>query len=307
MDLLLSRLSGTTKPLNIEPRDIFMALPQREKGYEYPRDVQTEVWEKWSKARSQKDCIIKMNTGSGKTVVGLLILQSCLNEGKGPAIYVVPDNYLVSQVCSEARKIGVTVTDNRDDYMYTEKKAILVTNIYNIINGRSVFGMRQSSNYPIGSILFDDVHACIDTITDSFSIRIPADHELYGKLVKLFETQWKDYDSRSYYDIVNYCDPVKSALIPYWIWQEKQSEIYELLALYCTNEEKNKNIYFNLPLIKDNLNTCDCFVTCNNIEIIPEGINLSLIKSLENAQRRIFMSATLADDSVFISTLGLRQ
>ena len=38
-----------------------------------------------------------MNTGGGKTVVGLLMLKSCLNEGVGPAVYVTPDNYLVSQ------------------------------------------------------------------------------------------------------------------------------------------------------------------------------------------------------------------
>ncbi len=44
-----------------------------------------------------------MNTGSGKTTVGLLMLQSCLNEGVGPAVYVVPDNYLVNQVCDEAK------------------------------------------------------------------------------------------------------------------------------------------------------------------------------------------------------------
>lgn len=44
-----------------------------------------------------------MNTGSGKTVAGLMILQSCLNEEKGPAVYVVPDNYLVAQVCEEAK------------------------------------------------------------------------------------------------------------------------------------------------------------------------------------------------------------
>lgn len=30
-----------------------------------------------------------MNTGSGKTVVGLMILQSCLSEGKSAAVYVV--------------------------------------------------------------------------------------------------------------------------------------------------------------------------------------------------------------------------
>ncbi len=57
-----------------------------------------------------------MNTGSGKTVVGLMILQSCLNEGKGPAIYVVPDKYLVAQVCDEAKKLGILAVTDKDDY-----------------------------------------------------------------------------------------------------------------------------------------------------------------------------------------------
>lgn len=53
-----------------------------------------------------------MNTGSGKTVVALLILQSCLNENKGPAVYVVPDSYLVSQVIEQAIQLGIaTATD----------------------------------------------------------------------------------------------------------------------------------------------------------------------------------------------------
>lgn len=94
----LSKLANASTKKVIEPREIFMSLPQRAKEYAYPRDVQTEVWKKWFENRNQKNNIIKMNTGSGKTVVGLTILQSCLNEGKGPAVYVVPDKYLVKQV-----------------------------------------------------------------------------------------------------------------------------------------------------------------------------------------------------------------
>lgn len=90
---------------HLNPRDIFMSLPSKDKKYAYPRDVQSEVWNKWFEHRNDKDNIIKMNTGSGKTTVGLLMLQSCLNEGVGPAVYVVPDNYLVNQVCDEAKKI----------------------------------------------------------------------------------------------------------------------------------------------------------------------------------------------------------
>ena len=307
MASLLSKLSGTTKSVPIEPREIFMALPQKDKRYEYPRDVQSEVWKKWFDVRNEKNCIIKMNTGSGKTVVGLMILQSCLNEGKGPAVYVVPDNYLVSQVCEEAKKLGILTATDRDDYSYTENKAILVTTIFSLVNGHSVFGMRQTNNYPIGSILMDDVHACLDTITTQYSIKIPSTHDLYKEIIDLFAEQWKGYNSSSYINIVENSDPAKNAVIPFWMWQEKQTEVYTLLSKYNNDEERNHCIYFNLPLLDDSLLTCDCFVTARNIEIVPEGISVSKIKNFMSAQRRIFMSATLSDDSVFTSAIGLHK
>lgn len=105
MPINFSKLTSSTSQVSLEPRDIFMALPTKDKNYGYPRDVQTEVWKQWFAKRDEKNVIIKMNTGSGKTVVGLTILQSSLNEGKGPAVYIVPDNYLVQQVCSEAKNL----------------------------------------------------------------------------------------------------------------------------------------------------------------------------------------------------------
>ena len=307
MASLLSKLSGSTKSVSIEPREIFMALPKKDKRYEYPRDVQSEVWKKWFDVRNEKNCIIKMNTGSGKTVVGLMILQSCLNEGKGPAVYVVPDNYLVAQVCKEAKDLGILTSTDRDDYSYTENKAILVTTIYSLVNGHSVFGMRQTNNYPIGSILMDDVHACLDTITTQYSIKIPSTHNLYEEIIDLFSEQWKGYNSSSYINIIESGDPTKNAVIPFWLWQEKQTEVYTLLSKYNKDEERNHCIYFNLPLLDDSLLTCDCFVTARNIEIVPEGISIAKIKSFMSAQRRIFMSATLSDDSVFTTAIGLLE
>lgn len=170
---LLSQLVATPVPQLIHPREIFMALPSKDKQYQYPRDVQAEVWDRWFSIRDKRNTIIKMNTGSGKTIVGLLILQSCLNEGKGPAVYVVPDRYLVNQVCEEAKKLNIRAVSDRDDYFYSTNQAILVTTIHALVNGHSVFGMRATQNYPIGSILLDDVHACMGTISSQFSIKIP--------------------------------------------------------------------------------------------------------------------------------------
>lgn len=307
MPSLLSKLSGTPKSKLIEPREIFMSLPIKDKRYEYPRDVQSEVWKKWFDNRDQKNTIIKMNTGSGKTVVGLMILQSCLNEGKGPAIYVVPDKYLVAQVCNEAAKLGILAVTDRDDYNYTENKAILVAPIHALVNGRSVFGMRSSNNYPIGTTLLDDVHACLDTITSQFSIHISSGHELYDKLIALIESLWKAYDSTAYTNIVEMEDSQKTALLPFWIWQEKQSEIYRLLKEYDNDAKENHCIFFSLPLLLECLQFCSCIITSRAIEITPKGIPISKIISFENASRRIFMSATLADDSVFVSALGMKK
>jgi replicative superfamily II helicase len=46
--------------------------------------------------------VIKQNTGGGKTVIGLLIAQSTLNEGVGKAVYLAPDTYLAGRVRQEA-------------------------------------------------------------------------------------------------------------------------------------------------------------------------------------------------------------
>ena len=80
----------------INPTEIFMSLPEKSAKYAYLRNVQAEVLDQWFLQRDRKDNIIKMNTGSGKTTVALLILKSCLNEHGGHAAYVVPDNYLVA-------------------------------------------------------------------------------------------------------------------------------------------------------------------------------------------------------------------
>lgn len=301
---LLSKLNSNTKAKAIEPREIFMTLPFKPPGYGYPRDVQSEVWKKWYEIRNEKNVILKMNTGSGKTVVGLMILQSSLNEGKGPAIYAVPDAFLVKQVLDEAKRFGIQATENKDDYGYSNSKSILVTTIQSIVNGRSAFGMREyGNNYPIGSIIIDDVHACMDKINNQYMIRLEAGTDVYDGLISIFAEYLKDYNPRSYIDVVEMGDCRKTLLVPYWEWQKRQDEVYRLLSGY--NNNQYTGIFFGLPLIEGCLETCDCIITAKAIEISPKGIDIAKIESLSGASRRVFMSATLSDDSVFISSLGL--
>jgi replicative superfamily II helicase len=98
-----------------------------------------------------------MNTGSGKMLVGLLLLQSSLNEGLGPAVYICPDNHLVEQVIKEAADLGVITTKDPRDPKFLSGNVILIINIDKLVNGRSVFGVgSQGAVIPIGTLIFDD-------------------------------------------------------------------------------------------------------------------------------------------------------
>ena len=58
---------------------------------------QAQVLEEWFKRRNtDRDIVIKLNTGGGKTLVGLLIAQSILNEHHEPVIYLSPTVQLVT-------------------------------------------------------------------------------------------------------------------------------------------------------------------------------------------------------------------
>lgn len=300
MPIDFSKLNSNPIEKIIHPREIFMSLSSKNKKYSYPRDVQSEVWNKWFENKNNKDNIIKMNTGSGKTVVGLLILKSCLHEGKGPAVYVVPDSYLINQVKNEALDLGINITDSENDQNYLRGKSILIINIHKLINGKSVFGMRSHDNIPIKSILIDDVHACLNTTESQFTIEIPRDNVMYDSIFSLFKEDLEIQYENKYLDLID-DEPNTSLLVPFWIWQNKYHEVNKML-----HEQRNNDfLKFTYPLISDCLKLCSCIISSKKIEISPKSIPIDKISNFSNAERRIFMSATLSDDSILVSHFNI--
>ncbi len=292
-------MNSNQKPIN--PRDIFMRLSQKTEKYQYPRDVQGEVWKQWFEQRNNKDTIIKMNTGSGKTVVALMILQSCLNEGVGPAMYVVPDKYLVKQVMEQAGELGIKVVASETDLDYQRKKAILVTNIQKMVNGKSVFGLREENNYTIGSIIIDDMHACVGTIQEQFMVVIPKEDTMYDAITKLFYDVMNMQAEGRFADIIEERTVFDNMLVPFWSWQDKSKEVYKILR----ENSETECLRFKWNLIKDSLKLSHCYISAKGISIVPNCTPMHKIRSFDDAKRRIYMSATLPDDSPFMTVMGI--
>lgn len=292
-----SSLSNNTA---ISPRDIFTSLPSKDSKFQYPRDVQGQVWEKWFENRDKHTNIIKMNTGSGKTSVGIILLKSCLNEGVGPAVYIVPDKYLVKQVVEEANCLGILVTTDENSPAFLTNQAILVTNIFKLVNGRSVFGVGDEVKIQIGSLVIDDAHTCLATIEDQFTLSIPYDNPAYSELFNAFKTSMETQSIARAKEI-EYGDYNSYVRVPFWSWHEGLSNVITILLKHREHED----LKFTWPLIKDHLKLSKCVVSAKKIEISPHCIPIQMIPSIVNAERRIFMTATLVDESILASHFGV--
>lgn len=285
-----------------DPQKLFQALPSKDKKYAYLRDVQGDVLGKWFDAEKQKDTIIKMNTGSGKTTVGLLLLKSNLNEGIHPAAYFAPDNYLCSQVEAEAKALGLEFTDDPRSAVYLTGRAILIADIRVLFNGNSKFGVGRDQEIGLGAVVIDDAHACLATVEGQFTLQLPRAEAAFQPLLDLFADDMRTQSEVGTQEVI---DGVERSLVqvPYWAWQDKITAVAGILNKHLAE----KPAKFQWPLIKEDLAACSCFFTSGGVEISSRCLPTDVIPSFQKATRRLYMTATLADDSILVSDFGIEQ
>ena len=172
----------------VAPTDIYQTLDRAsDKGPLRP--AQKSILDEWDRSRrSERDVIIKMHTGQGKTLIGLLILQSKLNQEVGPAVYLCPNNHLVDQTVTQAKQFGIQCSTAEGELPteFLESQQILVTSVQKLFNGLTKFKLAQQSQ-PVGALVMDDCHACIDAIRENCVIKLPRSHRAYASLLTLFE------------------------------------------------------------------------------------------------------------------------
>lgn len=297
---------GSANPAasTIDPKRLFRALP-KPKGsrFKFPHDIQTEVWNQWFIRRNEPDLILKMNTGSGKTVVGLVIARSSLNEDNGPAAYLVPNTQLQSQVAETADALGIQWTDNPRDPTFRQGEAVLICTIHTMYNGLTRFGLEgRGQPMDVGTVVIDDAHACIPIIAEQFSMTLPKDSKAYKRLFAVFSDVLKA-QSLSGWTAITKEEGTQAVPVPYWAWRKELADSYA--SLDAVTEEESKDHKFVWPLIQNQLALCDVAFSPSEVEIRLPYPDLSVVPSFARARRRIYMTATLADDGVLITQMGV--
>ncbi len=295
------RLSGKKAERATDPVKLYDTLDRaHDKGPLRP--AQLAVLQTWFSAhRGDRDVIVKLHTGQGKTLIGLLMLQSQLNSGKGPALYLCPDNFLIDQSIEQAKQFGIATCQAApelpDEFLNGDK--ILVTSVQKLFNGLTKFGLNKKS-IKVGTLLMDDAHACADTIREACRIRIPKEEPAYDALKTLFAGDLEQQGLGTFADINN---GKRDALlpVPYWAWIEREAEVAKILAAHT----ERMSVKFAWPLLKNILGHCQCVVSGVALEIEPHIPPLAAFGSYADASHRIFMSATVTDDAFLVKGLQL--
>ncbi len=291
-----------------DPESLFRDLPitslDVQNLWSHQADILREYNEKFIESN---DIAIELPTGTGKTLVGLLIGEFRRRAFDERVLYLCPTKQLAYQVQTQASKYGIrshvfvgskhkfSVPDYNE---YASSKAIAISTYSGLFNINPKF---TDSNV----IILDDAHAGENYIASLWSVEINRfDHEeLFHKIISLFEKslsvtlvqtiQEKD---------VGYTPEDSVDMIPAPALWEHLDSLTSLIE-----ENPNESYSYSWSLIKEHLAACNVFISWHNILIrpwIPPTLNHF---PFANSKQRIYMSATLGASGELERITGIQK
>ncbi len=298
----LGRKERPTAPIN--PINIFETLPSLAGT---PNDLwrgQANALNEWDRVREKRDVLISLNTGAGKTIVGLLIAQSLVNEGLENVIYVCSTIDLIEQTSKEATRIGIEhstrVRASYSNDLFETGKAFCITTYAALFNGLS--SIRR--NFFPGAIIFDDAHVAESLLRDSFTLRIDIrdDEVIFEEIAKLFKPHFKDLGIRGRFaDSLDRSKQYTAFVAPGGLYERTE----QLLEIFHRHSVKsNKKYKFSYAWLEDRLNSCAAIFTRGVFELSPPFLPSLALDIFEQNIRRIYLSATLQSQIEFVRAFG---
>jgi hypothetical protein len=285
-----------------DPQEIFNKLTLRG-SIENIWQPQAEALQRWHEKRPNPDIVVQMNTGGGKTFVGLLIAQSIVNETKGRVLYVCPNNQLIEQIEDCAREIGLTPA-TRYKGAWNSREEFETGNTFCITNYASVFhGISIFRDDGIDALIFDDAHVAENVIRGQFTIKIPYNHEAFGKILHMFRDHFANSSQAERFEDVSKGRFTSVLYVPMFIIWEHAQQLRATL-IDC-NIPLDKATKFAWEHLKEHLNRCVIVADGTGLEITSAVLPLSQLNYFQEGVRRIYLTATLPSRASFARTFGI--
>jgi len=289
------KLSGTSPTGIADAEVLFRDRKSRDPKIQHLWSHQADIIREYHKAIDHKDIALELPTGTGKTLVGLLIAEwRRLTLGER-VVYLCPTRQLAHQVGTKAAEYGITayvLVGPQSQYVpshfsaYASAKAIAVTTYSGLFNTNPKIDNPET-------IILDDAHAGENYIAKMWSISISRfrHRDLYDQVVDLYTDELPDYLIPDLLDDDASLHQRRSLdLLPGPKFARKTQALTDLLDAFADGDNK---LVYPWQLVRGKLNACCAFFSWSEILIRPNTPPTLTHLPFANAKQRVYMSATL--------------
>jgi hypothetical protein len=292
------------------PDELLRDLPRRKIPDVLPH--QREMMKSYAEsALDQADVALQLPTGSGKTLVGLLIAEWRRRKNQDRVVYLCTTKQLVNQVVEQAEeKYGLTVrgfTGSIRDYEPTAKAdyrnadRIAVTTYSSLFNTRPFF--RDAD-----VIVLDDVHAGEQYVSGHWSVRVERMNPQHIALHSALRNVLKAHIELTSFARLE--GKGEGALDRGWVdklptpeFAKIQGEIIEVIDAHVPDLD----LRHPWSMIREHLSGCHLYFSPQEILIRPLIPPTWTHTPFSNAKQRIYMSATLGAGGDLERLVGRRS
>jgi hypothetical protein len=301
----------TSKSEESKPESIavmFMDL-DRDPSVKYLYAHQDRVLEGYYQQHLQsRDLAIELPTGTGKTLVGLLIAEYRRRVMKERIVFLCPTKQLCFQVNEQARRYGIKTAllvgpqsqyDSSLFFQYQQGKAIAISTYSGVFNTNPRIDDPEV-------IICDDAHAADNYVADLWTLTIQRikHKDLFTSIHRLLQAAIPDYvnyqielgaikPSEEYVDLI-------SNISCY----EYISELEQILGVFTKGD---KDLMYSWSMLSSHLESCSVYISSKTIEIRPIIPPTRNHQPFSRAKQRIYMSATLGEDGDIERVFGVNK
>lgn len=273
-----------------------------------PLDYQTAMLDLYIKNMEKRTVALELPTGSGKTLVGLLIGEYRRRMNKEKILFLCPTNQLVHQVVEQANlKYGlkaIAFCGKQKDYSPKDKSSFLMSEALGVTTYSSFFAL-NSFFKDVDVLIMDDVHSCEDYIISNWTVQIDSGTTIFTEIAELLKSCISEIDykyllEQEYLpDVASWCNmlPMPLAL----------NKLGELQVILQHGIESGTSNFYAYSRISENLQECNIYIANRKILIRPWIAPTMSFKAFADAKQRILMSATLGRSGELERITGIEK
>ena len=258
-----------------------------------------------------KHVAFELPTGSGKTLIGLLIGEFQRRKHRRKVLFLCPTNQLVGQVCQQAKMQygidAIAFCGPQSEYSLTDKSDYFLGRKIGVTTYSSFFAASEYFDQT-EILIFDDVHSSEQYIAENWSLNIQREKNkvLYNELVEIIksppvgESFYSRMSADNPYenDVMDWCN-----MLPTPVIMDKIEDIANVINANVASS----NLSYAWSRIYDHLEECNIYVSWDSILIRPYIVPTSSFSPFKNAQQCIFMSATLGKSGELERITGVEK